>query len=51
MQEVSWEVGELEEMLSTMQFRYSRLEVQELLGPGHSGEGSGIWKLFKRIEI
>ena len=33
-------------MLSTMQFRYTRLEVQELLGPGHSGEGSGIWKLF-----
>ena len=29
-------------MLSTMQFRYSRLEVQELLEPGHSG----IWKLF-----
>ena len=33
-------------MLSTMQFRNSRLEVQELLEPGHSGEGSGIWKLF-----
>jgi hypothetical protein len=38
-------------MLSTMQFRYSRLEVQELLEPGHSGEGSAMWKLFKKIEI
>jgi hypothetical protein len=31
-----------------MQFRYSRLEVQELLELEHSGESSGIWKLFEK---